>query len=241
MKETLAGVLGEAGALWRSDQELVLRIAAVFVFLPQLAVLLFLPKAPDVAGLTGEAWIDALQPWFAIILPWMLAAALVQILGQASVLMLLLDARGPSVGEAIARALPLLPGVFFVALAINLAQIAGLAALIVPAIYVMGRCFLILPSIVARPERGLGHGIVAGIRHTHLRGWLIGLIPFSIFIAGQLLGQLVLALVPAESAAASPSVMAANAAASLIAALSVTAHTLLQAAAYRVLVPRQGM
>lgn len=241
MRFTLAGVLAEARTLWRSDQELVLRIAAVLIFLPQLAVLLFLPRGPDLEGLAGEALIRALEPWIASVWPWALAAALLQTLGQASILSLLLDPRRPSVGEAIMSALPLLPGIFLVSILIIAAQFAGFFALILPGLYVMGRSFLILPSILARPRDGLGGGIIAGIRHTHRRGWMIALIPFSILVATQLVGQLILALAPSAGGTISPAAMAAGAAASLIAALSITAHALFQAATYRVLVPRQGI
>lgn len=240
MKPLIAGVLAEAGALWRSEQELLLRIAAVFVFLPQLAGVLFFPL-PDITGLDQQAALDAVRPWLATAWPWLGGAILAQVFGQMAMLMLLLDSRKPSVGEAMVSALSLLPGAALISLAINAAQAAGLIAFIFPAIYVMGRAFLILPSIAAAPARGLGSGIIEGIRHTNRRGWLIGLLPFSIFAGTYVIATLIGALLPAGTAVTAPAAIAAGAVASVVAALSVTAQVLLQAAAYRVLVPRHGM
>ncbi len=186
MNAGLAGIFAEAAALWRGDRDLWIRIAAVFFFLPMLAVRLFVPE-PDQTNVAPEAAAQAALDWIGANIGWIAGELLIQALGSCVVLVLLLDRARPALGQAIGRGLRLLPGYVLVNLAATLMVIAGLFALILPGLYAVGRTFVAGADYVAEPGRGPFGALVGGIRRTENRGWMLLLVVMALVGVNYLL------------------------------------------------------
>lgn len=244
MNAGLAGIFAEAAALWRGDRDLWIRIAAVFFFLPMLAVRLFVPE-PDQTNVAPEAAAQAALDWIGANIGWIAGELLIQALGSCVVLVLLLDRARPALGQAIGRGLRLLPGYVLVNLAATLMVIAGLFALILPGLYAVGRTFVAGADYVAEPGRGPFGALVGGIRRTENRGWMLLLVVMALvgvnYLLLVLLGSVGAAL--DASGISSPLVRAPfELVTALVGSAMALAQVLVQAAAYRRLeVPRQGI
>lgn len=246
MSSGLAGIFAEAAALWRGDRDLWIRVAAVFYFLPMLALLFFASEPP--AGdpdIAPEAAMQAALDWLAANAGWFAGAWLVQALGSCVLLALLLDPARPSLGQALGRAPRLLPGFLLVRLMTLLLVAAGSFAFLLPGLYAAGRTLVAGASYIAEPERGPFAAFVAGIRRTDRRGWMLLLAGMTLvaiyFVADMLLGSVGTLL--GASGAASPFVRAPFVLVSaFVGAAMGLAQVLVEAAAYRRLAaPRQGI
>lgn len=231
MKLGFSGLFGEAGALLRSNLDLLLRVGAVFFFLPGFAVELFVqPFEPG--ELTGEAQWAALSDWYVANIGWLLGGAVVQMFGASVMLVLLLDPARPALDAAILRALRLFPGLLAARILALLLAVAGLMLLIVPGVYAIGRTFVSGAAFVAEPGRGPIGAVGEGIRLTRGNGWTLVLALFAVSAVASLAG------LPAENLArAGGPVLGALCGAVAAAAVggASLAQLLLEAAAYRLL------
>ncbi len=212
MKFSYSAVWADVTALLRSHASLIATVAGVFIFLPGLLAGYFLPQPEGAESFErlGQLWGEYLDAnWH-----WLLLNALVGMIGSIAIL-LLIFARGISVGGAIAAAVALLPSYFIASFLSSLAIGFGLLILIVPGLYLLGRLGPLNAVVVAETHRnpiaalrrcwGLtsGHGwavfglifivalaaaIVVGIGTT-LSGILL------VLIAGQDIGQLLILIV----------------------------------------------
>lgn len=237
MKLRFGNVFAHAGDLWRSESGLLVPLAAIFFFLPLLAVLLVVPVV-DLGGLEGEARAEAMIATIRAQLPWTVAQAVIQTFGVGAILTLLLDPARPSVGEAIRRAFVRLPGLL-AARIVALAGVAlGLLAFVLPGLYLIGRTFLTSAVYIAEPERGPAGAVIAGFERTTGNGWLLFLVFGTVTTASQLLGSVAtraLLGLPEGGLLTFPFIALVAAGMSVI----VLATVLLEAAAYRSL-PRPG-
>ena len=155
----------------RPNVSILLTIGGVFMFLPSLALWLISP-VPEPASDTA-ATLQGLIAWYQRSFPGLLANAVSDLFGQASILVLLLDGRRPTVGDALSRALRLLPALFVVTLLVNLSLIAGFAMLILPAIYLVGRFYPVVPAMVAEGLVSPRTALTKAWQMTRGLGWRI--------------------------------------------------------------------
>ncbi|WP_137864829.1 MULTISPECIES: hypothetical protein [unclassified Sphingomonas] len=232
MKLNYDGVLADAAAMWRANREVLLAVAGIFYLLPVFAFDLFVPR-PAIEKLADDALMEAVRGWYAANLPWLALSIAAQLFGGAAMLVLLLDSKRPTVGQAIARVTGLLPGLVFAMFATGVLVGLGLL-LIVPGLYAIGRCYLVWAVIVAEPERGPFDGFAEAMRRSRGNGWRLLGLSMAVMIPLSFLSQLL---------PAAPQGQVANVVTALLAGGFATvagiAQLLLQAAAYRVI--RQGI
>lgn len=156
----------EAAATVSANKEVLVAIAGVFFFLPALMLALFFPQPEPPAGAQPRELFAMLETYYLHAGPWLLAGALVQVLGQLAVLMLTARAGQATVGDAIRAAIRALPsyvgtqlvliGAIFAAfltirmIAVLSQPLAVLLGLIVAglAVWVSIRC-LLTPVVIA--------------------------------------------------------------------------------------------
>lgn len=208
MKLSYSAVWAEVTALLRSHASLIATVAGVFIFLPTLLVAHFLPQPEGflpallAASLLpqpdGAATIVQLQLWgeyFNANWHWLLLNRIVVMIGSIAIL-LLLFARGITVGAAIAAALALLPAYFIASLLGSVAIGFGIMLLLVPGLYLIGRLGPLNAVVVAETHRNP----IAALRRcwdlTRGHGWaILGLIlivaiaaTIVVVVASNLLG-----------------------------------------------------
>jgi hypothetical protein len=147
-------------ALWAAHRDHLLPILGVFIFLPTLAINLFLapakPITPDWNGV--QAAMDYVR---ANLVPLM-GVRLVTLVGGGAMLSLLLWKDEQTVGKAIRFALIMLPGMFLLNLLVRLVTGAGLMLFIVPALYIAARTLLAPAAMMGEhlynPLQAFGRG-----------------------------------------------------------------------------------
>jgi hypothetical protein len=238
MTFSFRGVVSDAVTLWRTDRSLMWPIAGVFLFLPLLGMFILattsgvtLPESGDRAQ-TQEvlnAFLLSNIGWFGLII------ALTEFGGLA--LLSLYLRRGETVGAVLLSSVQRLIPFFLIGIVVNvLIQLASYL-LIVPAIYVFGRTWMMGVAFAAEPTQGAWQAIVRGFELSDKNGWKIGFFALGValFLAASVLSIAVVIL-----ALAAPLVGGSQSAASIVLvpiALIVTASwvffTLVRIALYR--------
>jgi hypothetical protein len=138
------------GSLWaatagivRREQALLVPVAGLFLFVPQLLV----------NRILGDATPDQLLHGNPLLLVPLLAGLVVMTLvGQTAIVALVLgsaDGRGLSVRGALGTAIALLPAALALTLIQGLVVFAGTMLLILPGLYAMARLVVALPALIA--------------------------------------------------------------------------------------------
>lgn len=231
MKLSFGGVFADAGAMWRANHEILLAVAGIFFFLPVFAFDLFVPIL-DVRGLADDARIRAVAQWYGTNGVWLVLPMALQFFGSAVVLSLLLDAGRPTVAQAIARVVHLLPALVIAMLGSALLIGGGTVLFFVPGMYAFGRCYIVWAVIVAEPGRGGAEGFLEALRRTRGLGWRLFALGMTVVIPLYLVLQ-ILGTPAAGSGAIGTSVLALCGAA--LGSVAGIGQLLLQAAAYRAL------
>lgn len=244
MTLSFAGVFADAGAIWRSDRHLVLRVAGVFHVLPVLAFVLLLVSSGVLSNLPPEQVKAAFERFqTANIVPIVLISAALDF-GTFAIMNLFLQGGGRTLGEvlmiAVRRFLP------FLAMSVFINLLFGIGMwLILPGLYVFVRTWLAGPAFAARPELGVVEAFKEGWRRS---AGMAGLTLFAAVTAatlgamGAIVGATAVLSVLTEVAGGSQIVGAAGLVLlSIVGGLSWTALTVLRVAAYRLTEPRQGM
>lgn len=240
----LAAALADARRLWRRDRALLLRLAGPFLFLPAFASLLLLPEAATGPAATPEAAQAAMVAWLVANAHWIAARLAIDLFGVAAVMTLYLDRGHATVGDAIGRAVRLFPAYLFAALLAWGLVLAGLLALIVPGLYIVGRMTMVGPAVVAERRVRPGEAIVRSIELTRGSGWLLLGVVAATLTAGYVVTLLLLRIEDAMIAAHATNpvtVAILDAAAAAVATLATLARALIEVAIYRRLVGRQGI
>ena len=204
MTGDLARALAEARALWRRDSALLWPLSALFVLVPQYAILLLVPAMPEsAAGVSVEAWSKALEPWIARYGGWYVLATLLGQYGALAVVSLYAPPV-PAVGSAMGRAALLFPRALLAGLLVAMpCGAAALAALSVPllplvvlpgVVYVLARVTLANPIILGERPIGAAAALARSWRLTAGRGLPVALLVGSITIGGQAVGALIVSL-----------------------------------------------
>ncbi len=201
----LVGTLRSAWARLRADHAMLLPVAGLTLFLPQLALLLLL-DAPvlekgDGSTAATTAQTQALLDWMVRNSGWYLAAYLCAFYGVLVILSLYLDRRRPDLKTALGRALRLLPRYLLSAVLIGLPVVAGvgllgplmggaIVILLVPAFYWIVRTMLTGAAIVAERPLGAVRAVKRSIALTRGHGLLLAALIALVTFAAELVAQI---------------------------------------------------
>lgn len=239
-------ILTSTGKSLREDGNVLSALAGLFLFLPITVMLWLVLDSDQMRAAEGPLTPDQMTAFMADRGLWLIPFALIPLLGQLSISAFLLDPERPTAGGAIVRAsklfLPYLAVVLLIQIGFQL--LAGLLMvlgtvgqllLIVAAVYVAMRLFLLTPGFAAGGKRVLS-ALKESWRLTSGDFWKLFL-PFVFGIAGAFfLGAIALSLIilPARAFFGTDGEIVASAFATglLLAALSLYSH-LFAVSAYR--------
>jgi hypothetical protein len=247
MRIDIATPFAAALALWRRDRALLLPLAGLFLFVPQLAILLLVPASPEpVSG--GEtspeairAWTEAFAAWASAHGGWYIAGQLSALFGALAVSMLYVARGRPAMGPALGLTFGLLPRYVLATILVTLPTggllLFALAAplllylLVGPIFYLFARMMLIAPVLVAERPVGAIAAIGRSWRLTRGSGSVLTCIYAVIAVAGMVAGSVFLAL--AAMAGDNPlAITVMNAVAAAAAAVAGLAHALVAVVVY---------
>lgn len=183
MRFSYSAIWDEAVRLLKGHASLLIAIAGVFLFLPELLVAYWLP-APE-----AKSWTEVMQLMTAYLetnWPALLAVNVIAAAGSIAMLLLLFDRGGISVAEALRRSLPLLLPYVAASFLANLMIFSGLIFLLVPGLYLAGRLATVAPALVAEGLRNPAAALRRGFEMTQGRGWAVFGLIILIFFAGSL-------------------------------------------------------
>ena len=171
-------------ALLRAHATLIAALAGVFIFLPALLVGHFLPQPVPADDI--QRYILLLREYISANWPWLLLQGLLNMLGSLAILMLVFARKGTTVAAAIAAAAALLPFYFIASLLSTVMIAIGLALLIVPGLYLIGRLAPLAPVMVAENRRNPIDAIRRSFEVTKGRGWAVLGLVVLVAIAGTI-------------------------------------------------------
>jgi hypothetical protein len=150
MKLSYDALWQDTVAMMRAHLPLVIAIAGVFLFLPDLLLSHFFPQ-PERLG-DGDAMMAAMNAYVAASWPWHLLNLLINLTGTLAILVLVLDPALPTVSAAIARGARLLPRYLLAYLLSGLIVAFAFLVLAVPALQLLSmRVFLLMLPALAAP------------------------------------------------------------------------------------------
>jgi hypothetical protein len=242
VKIDMAGVLRDAWAMWRTDSDLLLRVAGLFLFLPLLATLLLLPAmppfavTPEMSQAAQTALAEQIVAWISAYGGWSLLGALIVEAGMLVVLTAYLGRDRPDVRGAISGAAQLLPRYVLAMILVGFPRLGVLTlVLLLPGLYVLGRMIALGPILVAERPIGVGGAVARSWALTRGNG-----LPLAGLVSLTILGGMLLAapfnLIDKGLRSVAPNVVAitlADAAGAAIATAALLATALIQIAAYR--------
>jgi hypothetical protein len=186
MKFSYTELWNDTVRMLQSNLAILVALAGVFIFLPNLLIIHFFPAPPEVAP--DEALRVLLEYWRAIA-PWALLSQIVQMIGGISIYLILLGKRGSTVGGVIATSLVILPFYFLASLISGFIVFAGLILLIVPGLYLFARLVPLGPVVVAEGTRNPIETIRRAFALSRGNGWAILGLFMLIAIAGTVAGK----------------------------------------------------
>lgn len=192
MKIDIPGVVADAWTLFRRHQPVLMPIAGLFLFLPTLWLLLFVPDAPqlpppDATDAQIKADAELISAWIVDNGSAFFAAAVVALYGLNAVCAYFLDRESADVGAALVSALRALPRLVLASLIIVLPASIGLLALALPGLYVLGRTMLVAPVLIAEPRQSAISAIRQSIFLTRGNGLVLAAVTGLGMLAGQIL------------------------------------------------------
>jgi hypothetical protein len=199
-KIDLNRVWDDARAMGRTNRDLLVAIAGMFVLLPGVIAdqLVAAPEAPPtVAGeavAPGEA-MAALAAQFEANWPVLLAHSLLTSFGALAMLTLLLRPERPTVAESMKVALVLLPGYFIASMLQGMAVGFGLFLLAVPGLYLIARFALVAPVAAAEGRTNPLDILKRSFELTRGNGWRIFALLAILFVTASILWMVVAVLV----------------------------------------------
>lgn len=246
MKLSFSAPFLDAGAAWRRDGAVLLPLAGLAFFLAPYAAQLLLPPLPTLPTTNDEAaaraWMAGMQAWAGRYGLFYLLSPLIALFGSLSIFTLYLTRERPTLGEAMARAVRLLPRYLLATILVSL-PMAGMLMLATitpvllviaagPIFYVYGRTMLMGPVIVAEAPVGAVAAITRSWALTAGHGWIAAATYAAIFLVPGLIGSVLLSL--ASAGGANPVILAIGAGlACLVAAGGALLLALVQVSLYR--------
>jgi hypothetical protein len=245
MKLDVMATLRDAWGLFRRDHDLLIRLAAPFLFWPALALGLLVPLPPTrdgAGGVSDTAWIDSVSAWASQYGGWYFAAYAFGMIGTAAALALQLGEGQPSIAQALGRALKMMPRFLLAMLLVALPVGAGTLLLVVPGLYIAGRLALVGPVLFAERRMAALAAMARSVTLTRGAGLSMAALASCTYLGGIVAGQPFLALVEVvkgDGGAGNPVAIALlQAGAAAVAMAAGLAQTLISVAAYRRLVNR---
>ncbi len=184
MKLNLGRTFAAAGQLWRAERALIVPLAGLFYFVPGLALLLLMPPMQPVAGAGDEAMIEALMAYMQANAGPLVVVNLIQLFASAVLLTLFLSPDRPTLGGA-ARIVAGRMLSFVAASILVFAALTVSGLLVIPALYLIGRFFLVTSVLAAQPRTGPVEAIARSFALTAGRGWWCFVAAAIPFFAGQ--------------------------------------------------------
>ena len=175
------GVFRDAWSMWQRDRGLLVAIAGFFLFMPQLAWLLFGPdiavevaKADAAQKLSSDAQMQALAQLYAQYAPLIIAITIATVFGVLAILMVYVDTAKRSVGGMLLVAMRRFPAYLVLTLIAQATAEIGIYIwyLLVPGLYVVGRLLLAGP-IFAGTGVGPFDAIARSFRMTRGSGLVL--------------------------------------------------------------------
>lgn len=237
----IPGVFADAWALFRRNRQVLVALAGMFIFLPSLWLLLYVPQAPPLPDQNApdaqvQAQIQVFAAWVTTHSGAFLVAALTSLYGALAICMMFLDRGSEDVRAVLVGALGKLPRAALAALVVSIPASIGLLALALPGLYVLGRAMLVLPVLAAERRQTALAAIWRSITLTRGNGLVLAALAGLGFVAGQLLPSPFTALVEAMTAqqGGNPvAIVILDALAALVATGVTLATILLRVAIYR--------
>lgn len=189
-------VLSDAWALFRQGRDWMLAVAGLFLFLPTLALALFVPRwpvAPAGEGVGRDermlAWAASVTDWVAANGVWYVLAYAVTTFGTATIYAGLLNREAGDVREALRRAGMLLPRYLLATILVAIPTGAGLFLWLLPGLYIMGRTMLTGPALIAEQPLGAGTAVARSFSLSSGAGLPLMALASLVLLGGFVLAQ----------------------------------------------------
>ncbi|MFA6122464.1 MAG: hypothetical protein WCS75_06455 [Sphingomonas sp.] len=196
MKLDVAGVLRDAWAMAKRDVEVLVGVAGLFLFVPDLAQAMYVALPPDLPDFGDEAaadlWLKQIGIWSQHYELLVIVLGLLSLFGTLALFLLYADRARPTVAGALARGGALLPHYLLLALIVTVPVSIG-AVLVFPGLYLKGRLMPVAPVFVAERPIGVfaawhrsfaltrGNGLVLmGLAFVPLLGGRLIALPFAL-------------------------------------------------------------
>ena len=155
----------------KTHREVILTLVGVFAFLPAFAWALLVPqpqfRADDPNLLTHViVWWNSVAPWF-------LLRSLLEVVGTAALLAMLLRSDRPTVTSALGLAARLLPLLLLTNLLVGLLQFGAFLCFIIPALYLVGRTAMASAALIAENQTNPVRAVGRSFELTNGYGWRI--------------------------------------------------------------------
>lgn len=195
----LGSAAGDAWGFWRADRAVLWPLAGLFLFVPTLALLLFVGAPPKLAGPSPSdaevaLFLAQYRAWLAANGPIFAAAWIMTQFGGAAIFVYYLDRARPTLGEALARAGLILPRYLLASVLTAVAVMIGLVMLVLPGLYAAGRLLLVGPTVVAEQPLSAAGAIARALALSRHGGWVFAGVIIIAVIAQNLLPAPLLAI-----------------------------------------------
>lgn len=187
MKLNLERVWGDAMQQLRGHGDWLLPVYGLFAFVPAAAVALLLPMEAS-GQATPQQLMAAFQAYFATNIHWLILSGLLSAFATATILIALSDGAKPTVGQAMGRAVALVPAFYLLTIIANIVIGMGLFLLIVPGIYLLGRLTLGHVHMAAERRMNPLWALGASWNTSSGNGWRIAFMTVLIFVIGLIAG-----------------------------------------------------
>lgn len=148
--------------LFRTNRELLLSVAGVFILLPSLAFAFFSPQPAAPADATLEVIYQNMQQFYSNNIVWIVLIGLLNGFASIVMLVLMLDRSNPSVGEAMRRGLSIILPYYAMGVLSGVLTFLGSLAFVLPGIYIFVKLIVAGPVMVAERQ----YSITAPLRRS---------------------------------------------------------------------------
>lgn len=246
MRISFSAPFADALAMWRKDSALLIPVAGLTMFVPQLAQMLLLPDRPIQPEQATEeavrAWNEATVAWFSSYGGWYVLGPVLSLFGALAIMALYLDRAHPTLAGALGRAAAVFLRYVLASILVTL-PLAGLMAsalvapvlfivVLAPILYISARTLMIAPVLVGQSSIGAVAAIGRSWRLTTGNGWALAGIYAAPFLTALLLGNTLSSLVAVTGANPVARAITSALAAAVVTAAALTI-ALVQVSIYR--------
>lgn len=155
----------------KAHWEIILTLIGIFVLLPAFAWGLLIPQ-PDIKP-EDPNLIPLVIAWWNSVAPWFLLRSLLELMGIATLLAMLLRPDRPTVMTALGRAARILPFMLITGLLVGLLQFGAFLCFVIPALYLVGRTVMATAVMIAEDQTNPVRAIGRSFELTTGNGWRI--------------------------------------------------------------------